>query len=378
LANEKRPIRIGIAGWGFMGRTHAYSVRNLPLFYRDLSFRPELYGVCSGHIENAQKAADELLIPKVFASFDEMLACPKIDVVSICTPNHLHEEMAVKALSAGKGVYLDKPSSTCYESALRIARAGEGKYAQLAFHNRFFPCTLRARQLIDEGRLGKILNFRLRYLHSGSVDEGRAVNWKSDRDLCGGGALLDLGSHALDMLVWLCGPVDSLCCKNQTLYESRPRLGGGVIANLGEDASYLLLHLSNGAQGTLEVSKVATGASDGFSAEICGSKGALRFNLMDANWLYFYDNTKPSGDFGGEKGWQRLETIQAYPAPGGSFLPAKNSIGWARAHMHCYYSFLQSFADQRPASPSLEEGAYVQLLMDRCFESDKSGGFVKV
>ncbi len=373
----KTRIGVGIAGWGFMGRTHAYSVMNIPLFYEGLPFQPVLRAVCSGHKENALKAQEEAGFAYVADSFQELLQRDDIDVVSICTPNALHEEMAVQAFQAGKAVYLDKPVSTSYESALRVAQAGKGKPAQVAFHNRFFPCVLRAKELIEEGRLGRLLNFRIRYLHSGSVRADKPVNWKSDKDVCGG-ALLDLGSHALDMLVYLGGEVDSLSCTNQTLYASRPRQGGGTIDNLGEDASYMVLRLCNGAMGTLEVSKVATGAGDGFSVELCGDKGAVRFDLMDPNWLYFYDETKPGGALGGERGWQRLETIQAYPAPGGSFLPAKNAIGWARAHMHCYYCFLRDFYEGRQPHPSLEEGAYVQRLMDLCFFSDQEKRFVSV
>lgn len=373
---KKRPIGIGIAGWGFMGRTHAYAALNIPLFYEGLPFRPVLRAVCSGHVENAKMAQEELGFARACDSFEELLALPGVDVVSICTPNALHEQMALQAFAAGKAVYLDKPVSVDGPSAARVAAAGAGRMVQVAFHNRFFPCALRAKQLVEEGRLGKLLNFRIQYLHSGSVDEERPVNWKSDRQICGGGVLLDLGSHALDMLVHLAGPVESLCCRNQTLYASRPRKGGGRIETLGEDASYLLLRLQNGAQGLVEVSKVATGASDGFTVELCGDKGALRFNLMDPNWLYFYDNTRPGGLYGGERGWQRLETIQDYPAPGGAFLPPKNAIGWARAHMHCYYSFLDCYFRGARPSPSLEEGAYVQRLLDLCYLSERRGGFV--
>ncbi len=373
-----KTIGIGVIGWGFMGRTHTLAVRSLPLFYPDAPFRARLVGVCSRTVEKAEKARDELGFEYATGDYRVLLGDPRIDAVSICTPNDQHEAMVIDALKAGKHVYVDKPLAVDYPSARRILAAAEGAKgrAQLALHNRFFTATMRAKQLVDEGRLGDILTFTCRYLHSGSIDPQKPMGWKQGR---GGGVLLDLGSHALDLVTWLIGqqPKEVLCAEN-TLYPERPTREGGLCRDIAEDHALMLLRLNSGALGTVEASKITAGAGDVMYLEITGTKGAIRWNLEDPGWLEFYDNTLPEADLGGMRGYTRIECVGRYPAPGGSFLPPKNAVGWERAHMHCYFSFLDCVAGDRAPSPSLEEGARLQKLMDRLAESAGKRAWVSV
>lgn len=373
-----KTIGIGIIGWGFMGRTHALAVRSLPLFYEGAPFRAKLVGVCSRTVQKAEKARDDLGFEYATGDYRALLADPRIHVVSVCTPNDQHECMVIDALNAGKHVYVDKPLTLDYPSAQRILAAAEnapGK-AQLALHNRFFTATLRAKQIIEEGRLGDVLTFTCRYLHSGSIDPARPMGWKQGR---GGGVLLDLGSHALDLVTWLIGeqPKEVLCAEN-TLYPQRPTKEGGVCREIAEDHALMLLRLKSGALGTVEASKITAGTTDVMFLEITGTKGAIRWNLEDPGWLEFYDNTQPETALGGLRGYARIECVGRYPAPGGAFLPAKNAIGWERAHMHCYYSFLDCVAHDKSPSPSLEEGARLQKLMDCMTASWERRGWVSV
>ena len=373
-----KTIGIGIIGWGFMGRTHTLAIRSLPLFYPDAGFRAKLVGVCSRTVAKAEKAKEELGFEYATGDYRVLLSDPRIDVVSICTPNDQHEAMVIDALKAGKHVYVDKPLTVDYPSAQRILDAAQGApgKAQLALHNRFFTATMRARQLVDEGRLGEILTFTCRYLHSGSIDPDKPMGWKQG---AGGGVLLDLGSHALDLVTWLIGemPKEVLCAEN-TLYPERPTRVGGVCRDIAEDHALMLLRLKNGALGTVEASKITAGTTDVMFLEITGTKGAIRWNLEDPGWLEFYDNTQPEVDLGGLRGYTRIECVGRYPAPGGSFLPSKNAIGWERAHMHCYFSFLDCVAKDKAPSPSLAEGARLQKLMDRMAESAQKHGWVSV
>ena len=373
-----KTIGIGIIGWGFMGRTHTLAIRSLPLFYENADFRAKLEGVCSRTVEKAEKAKNDLGFEYATGDYRVILADPRIDVVSICTPNDQHEQMVIDALNAGKHVYVDKPLTVDYPAAKRILDAAKGAkgFAQLALHNRFFTATLRAKQLIEEGKLGDILTFTCRYLHSGSIEEKKPMGWKQGR---GGGVLLDLGSHALDLTTWLIGemPKEVLCAEN-TLYPERPTKEGGVCRDIAEDHAVMLLRLKNGALGTVEASKITAGTTDVMFLEITGTKGAIRWNLENPGWLEFYDNTQPEVALGGLRGYTRVECVGRYPAPGGSFLPAKNAIGWERAHMHCYFSFLDCVAHDRAPSPSLEEGANLQKLMDCMTESARTRGWVSV
>ena len=247
-----KQIGIGVIGWGFMGRTHTFSIKTMPLHY-NLDFEPRLIGICSRRLEKAEQAAREQGFKYAVDDYHKLLADPEIDVVSICTPNNLHEQMALDAIAAGKSVYIDKPLSINYESARRIADAARaaGVKAQLALNNRFFPSTMLAHELVTSGKLGRVTSFSAEYLHSGSVDPDRPIGWKQDYDACGGGVLLDLGSHALDLVIWMCGKVDSIDCITQTLYSERPMAGGGRTSNLGEDRALMLLQLENGAAGTV-------------------------------------------------------------------------------------------------------------------------------
>ncbi|MBQ8954092.1 MAG: Gfo/Idh/MocA family oxidoreductase [Clostridia bacterium] len=373
-----KTIGIGIIGWGFMGRTHTLAIRSLPLFYPDAGFTAKLVGVCSRTVSKAEKAKEALGFEYATGDYHALLADPRIDVVSVSTPNDQHEAMVIDALKAGKHVYVDKPLTVDYPSAQRILAAAQGApgKAQLALHNRFFTATMRARQIIEEGKLGDILTFTCRYLHSGSIDPAKPMGWKQG---AGGGVLLDLGSHALDLVTWLIGqqPKEVLCAEN-TLYPQRPTREGGLCRDIAEDHALMLLRLKNGALGTVEASKITAGTTDVMFLEITGTKGAIRWNLEDPGWLEFYDNTQPEMDLGGLRGYTRIECVGRYPAPGGAFLPSKNAVGWERAHLHCYFSFLDCVARDKAPSPSLAEGARLQRLMDCMAASAEKHGWVSV
>jgi len=372
-----KEIGIGIIGWGFMGKTHTHALRSIPLFYPGIDFQPRLVGVCSRTLSKAQQAKELFGFEFATGDYRELLEREDIDVVSICTPNAQHEQMAVDALRAGKHVYIDKPLSTDGASALRIleaARTAPGR-VQVVFNNRFLPSTMRAKELIEEGRIGEVLSFNCRYLHSGSIDPDRPMGWKQGME---GGVLLDLGSHALDLVTWLIGMPAEVFCAFNTLYSSRPTREGGVCNAIAEDHALMMLRMANGALGSVEASKITSGTADELYLEIAGTKGAIRWNLMNPSYLEYYDNTQKEVPLGGMRGFTHIECVGRYPAPGGVFLPSKNTIGWDRGHIHCYYSFLDCIAHGKAPRPSLEEGAALQLLMDRLAASAKEGRWMSL
>lgn len=371
-----KEIGVGIIGWGFMGRTHAHALREMPLFYPGANFRPVIRSVCSRRLDAAKDAAEILGAAHFTDDYRETLARPDIDVVSISTPNALHEEMILDALKAGKHLYIDKPLTVDAASAERIERAARehGCLTQMAFNNRFFPSVLRAKELIDEGRIGNILSFSARYDHSGSIDAKKPAGWKMLEDA---GVLLDLGSHALDMLTYLIGYPRKVLCRLRTLYPERPLPDGSVTKNVSDDQAVMVLEMPDGAVGTATASKITTGAEDELSFEIQGDRGALRWRLMDADYLEFFDNTLPEAALGGERGYRRIASTARFPAPGGAFLPPKNRVGWDRAHMHCYYSFLDAVSRGEPASPDIFEGARLQYLMDAMARSHRESAWVE-
>ena len=370
-----KTIKIGIIGWGFMGRTHAHALRAMPLFYPGAGFRAEIAGICSRRLEKAREAAEELNVPYYTDDYRQLLAREEIDAVSVCTPNALHEEIALAALKAGKHLYIDKPLADTAQGARRIADQAEksGVFTRMVFNNRYLPVTLRARELVDQGRIGRVLSFEGRYLHSGSIDPNKPIGWKQTLQ---GGVLLDLGSHVLDLITWLCGYPEAVFCAQRTLYDTRPTREGGATRDLSDDQTLMLLRLPGGAMGQVEASKIATGANDELTVEIRGEKGALAFDLMQPKYLRFYDKTRPEAPLGGERGFQWIETVARYPAPGGTFLPPKNSIGWDRGHLHCYYTFLDCLARGAAPDNGVGEGARLQMLMERAAQSAAQGRWV--
>ncbi len=363
---ELRTLGVGFLGFGFMGKTHAYGYVNLPLFYDPIPCGVRFVGVATSRPETAEAAKRTLGFEVATADWRELIARDDIDIVHICTPNKFHTEQVLAALAAGKHVYCDKPLCVTREEADAIAAAlpGATSVHQMVLHNRFFPATLRAKQLVEEGAIGEVLGLRGAYLHSGSADPKAPLKWKLSAEM-GGGVLLDLDSHVLDLAQHLVGPLRVEACSTHIAFPDRPSLADPAKREKveAEDAVVLTVRTQNGALGHLEASKIATGAMDELSLEVSGTKGALRFNLMEPDYLWYYDQTEAPA----MRGWRALPLMQAYSQPA-VFPPPKVGIGWLRAHAACLHSFLTAAAEGRPADPSLEVGVQLQHLMADAYD----------
>ncbi|MEN6496691.1 MAG: Gfo/Idh/MocA family oxidoreductase [Thermoguttaceae bacterium] len=359
--------RVGILGFGFIGQVHAYGYLNLPLFYDPVPLHARITHVVTGRSESAEKARATVGAEVAATDYRAVTENPEIDIVHICTPNHLHLEGLLSAMRHQKHIYCDKPLVATADEAetIQAALADYRGIAQMTFQNRFFPATLRAKQLIEAGALGQILGFRACYLHGGSANPNAPAKWKLTT-AAGGGVIADLASHVLDLVDWLIGPFGSLTAATKIAYPDRPSADEPTqrVPVDAEDAVTLLARMQSGALGTIEATKIATGAEDELRLEIHGTRGALRFNEMDPHHLEFHDATVPDQPLGGLRGWNRIDTGQRYPAPAASFPSPKAAIGWLRGHVACLANFLQAVADGRPAEPGLEQGIRVQKLMD--------------
>jgi len=365
-------VKIGLIGFGSMGKTHSWCVNNLNYFYKDLPFSAEYAAVCTSKIESAKKAADFLGIDKYTVNEDDIINDPDIDIIDICTPNIYHYETLKKAISAGKHVYCEKPLCVNYGQAKEIAELVKGKNitTQMVFNNRFLPAIMKARELIDCKKLGRIISFRCEYLHSSAADPNKNAGWKQNKDICGAGTLFDLGSHAVDLIYYLCGDIVNVKGKSQIAYPIRKGADGASWQTNADEAFYMICETKDGAIGTIEASKVAVGANDDINLAVYGEKGSIRFSLMEPNWLYFYNSEAEGGSFGGERGFTRIECCGRYELPGGIFPSFKAPIGWLRGHLHSMYSFLNSCHLGKQASPSIDDGAKVQLVLEKATNSD--------
>lgn len=365
---------------GFIGKVHTYAYTALPFFYADLPFRVKLAGVYNRTLSTALKAKESYGFEFATDNMDDILLRADIDVVSICVPNYQHAECVIKAAQRGIHIYCEKPLAANCNEAQSMLKAVEGRDIrhQIVFHNRCFAAVMRAREIIEEGRLGRILSFNASYVHPSNADPNKKYNWKYDKGQACGGTLFDMGSHVLDMLYYLIGGYKGLYAKTQIAHGTRLDDNGQQRAVEVDDAAYIVAEMENGAHGTINVSKIATGSNDEFIVEIYGEKGAVKLNLMDPNWVWFYDNTVPDADLGGYKGFTKIEAVQRYAKPGGSFPSPKLPGGWLRAHVHSLYKFLDCVDKGKQCTPDLKDGAYIQRVMEAVYEADRAGKWINV
>lgn len=375
-----KKINIALLGSGAMGRAHSASVTALRYCYHPLAFDAHLHTLVTRSADSAEEKAAMLGFEHFTTDYESVLNDPTIDVIDICTPNVCHYEQVKAALLHKKHVLCEKPLGITPTEADELADLAEkaGVIHGMVFNNRHLPSAMRAAALVAEGKLGRIVSFRSAYLHSSSTDPARPRGWKQDADICGGGVLFDLGSHAIDLLSYVLGNdpanrIETVRGLSQIVYPERMGPDGNLWKTNADEAFYITARLAGGACGTIEASKVSVGANDDFTLTIYGTKGALRFDLMNPNYLYVYDSDRPAAPFGGERGFTAIECVGRYDDPSAVFPGMRAPIGWARGHIHSMYSYLSAVAEGKPFMPSFVQGAYVNRVMDAAYRSDATG-----
>jgi predicted dehydrogenase len=372
---------VGILGFGFIGKVHAFGYRNLPMYYEPVPLQTRITHVAASRPETAERGRKLVGADHAVTDYRWITENPDVDIVHICTPNHLHKDALLSAMRHNKHIYCDKPLVADMAEA-DLVRAALGNYrgtAQMTFQSRFFPAVMRAKQLLDEGFVGEVLQFRCGLLHGGSADPRAPMKWKLSA-AAGGGVIADLASHALDLVYHLVGEYSSILAATKIAYPQRPAADdpSKMVPVDTEDCVAMLARMQCGALGYIEGTKLATGAEDELRVEIHGSKGALRFNGMDPHHLEAYDATAPDAPIGGTRGWTHIDTGQRYPAPAVGFPSPKNTLGWIRVHVACLANFLQDVAAGRPGNPGLDQGIRVQHLMDCARRSASQNRWVEV
>ncbi len=373
-------IGIGLLGYGAIGKIHTLGYKELDMLYPGQLPEINLAAVCTSKPETARNAAEAGGYRQWFSEISELLKQEDVTVVDCSLPNFAHKAALLEAIAAGKHVYCEKPLAVNGIEAREIAKAAaeSGVQIGMTFNYRFVPALMQAYELIREGALGEIYRFRAEYFHTGYQDPQRPLSWRMEKEKSGGGALADLGSHLIDLIRHLLGEFESVQAFTQTYITERPVKRGAQEKGrvTVDDAAWLQIKLKSDAIGTLETSRFATGALDDLRIEICGEKGALRFDLMDANWLYWFDASRKNGPLGGDRGWVRLETVQHYP---GASIPSPRAIlGWARTHAENQYTFLKAVTEGKTPQPDMTDGLRTQLIMDAAYASAERGDWVKV
>jgi predicted dehydrogenase len=355
-------LRFALIGTGFMGKAHAIALSSVATTFPGL---PE--PVLSCLVDSDQKRANELAAAWGFAqgSDDWLGACQDtaIDVVDICTPNHLHKDMALAAIAAGKHVWCEKPLALDAAGARDIWQAAKaaGVQSSMGFNYACNPLLGLAREMISAGELGEIFSFRGSYFEDYMASPDVPFSWRCLRSQGGAGALADLGTHLINMAEYLLGPISSVCAALHTVHSRRrDPLSGTMRAVENEDIAQVLLQFDRGCSGSMEISRIATGRKCGLCFEISGSKGSLVFDQERMNEIRYYH----SADATARRGFRTILAGPEHPDYG-AFCPASgHGLGINDLKVIELRNFLQAVQSGKPVYEDFANGYRVQLLVD--------------
>jgi predicted dehydrogenase len=260
---EKPTLHIGQIGTGYIGKTHAIAYSAAPSVF-DLSASVALSALADIDAEAVKRRAQAWGFARYTTDWTAIIEDPEIDIVDICTPNYLHEEMVLAAIEAGKAIYMEKPLALTYQSAQKLAdRAREKNIKTLVGFNYIRNSAVQyAKQLIQTGVIGEVVQFRGQHNEDYMASAQAPGGWRTERKKGGSGALGDLGAHIINMAQFLVGGIEQVCGLCQQVVSKRPAVGRDTLATVeNEDATYALVKFANGARGTLETSRVAWGQS---------------------------------------------------------------------------------------------------------------------
>ncbi len=358
-----RQLRMCLVGYGGIGRVHSYGYHNLHLHHK---LSPvQLVGVVSRSDKNRAEACRDFAFAWAETDFRTAVSRTDIDAVDCCTPNRLHAEVVEAAVTNGKAVYCEKPLTRTLDEAVQLARLVEeaGVPNQVAFNYRFLPAAITAHQLVRAGRLGKIVQFRAAYYHTGYWDPNRPFSWRMQKQHSGGGALYDLGSHIIDLVRFITNhDYSEVSSALHTEIKTR-KLPGGTEAPVDvDDLAVLSVKTAQGAFGSIEASRLATGTEDDLTVEVYGELGSIRLSLMDPNYLQFFDAEQEPLGTAKAQGFAHLATGSRYPAPA-QFPPGRSPVGWLQTHIASQADFVGRCAGKPAFGATFADGLHVQKLL---------------
>jgi predicted dehydrogenase len=367
-------IRIGLIGFGMIGKLHTLAYRNLLLSAESLQVVPRLVALLRSVSSRDPDPLAQDAFEIVTRDPEEFFA-QNLDVVDICTPNYLHISQAQRALEGGLAVYCEKPLGLNYEEALQLAELAENRKAvtQVAYTMRYSPAIRQIKDMLDHDRIGRMLHFRAYKYHSSYLDESRPISWRLRAEQSGGGAFQDLGSHLADLSLYLLASPVRLSAQMRTHLDQRPASKGSLqLENVDvDDWAQCLLELLGGGLGTIEVSRLAAGVGELTGLELYGSKGAIRYSSDKPETVMFYDL--------GQKSWQVSETPPTSTVgerPIAMLWPQKKfSQGdMLNRHMAAIHDFLLNVSDRRSGLLDFRAAARAQEVVEAAYRSARQAG----
>ncbi|WP_239001475.1 Gfo/Idh/MocA family protein [Curtobacterium flaccumfaciens] len=381
-------LRVAMVGHGFMGAAHSQAWRTAPRFF-DLGAEPEMAVIVGRDPERTEAARQQYGWQTASTDWRAVVADPDIDVVDVVSPGSSHVEIAIAALQAGKHVLCEKPlANTVAEAEAMTAAAdaarAQGVRAMVGFSYRRVPAIAFARQLVQDGRIGTVRQVRALYLQDWLADEDGPMTWRLDKSLAGSGALGDIGAHAIDLVEHVTGAsLATVSGTLETFVTERPLMAEGVglsgtaSSERGQvtvdDAAFFTARLDGGAAdgaiGTFEATRYATGRKNGLTLEISGSEGAIQFDLEAMNELRLYESNAPAG----EQGFRRILVTEPEHPYMAAWWPTGHLIGYEHTFSHQVKDFVDAIVAGTDPSPSFADGLHVQRVLDAVERSAAAG-----
>ena len=385
-----KKMNVAIIGAKFMGRAHSSAWSRVHNFF-DVPIEPVLKVACGRAKDPLQSFADRWGWESISTDWREVVNRPDVDIVDIAAPTFLHRDVAIEAAQAGKHVFCEKPLCLTHQQAVEMCATAEraGIVHYLNHNYRRCPAVSLAKQLIQEGRLGRLYHWRSAYLQSWIVDEKFPLTWQLRREMAGSGPHADLNSHLVDLARFLVGEITEVTAMTAQFVKERPlpvegsggafqegQLAEGVAPGsvTVEDAAFMLARFDSGTLGAFEATRFAPGRKNHNTFEIYGSKGSIGFDLERMNELNFFSADDPEC----AQGFRRiLVTEPAHPYLK-AWWPPGHIIGYEHTFVNAMADYLKAIGSATRVEPNFVDGVKEMAILEAGLESAKSGRTVKV
>lgn len=367
-------FKVGIIGFGFIGQAHAMGYWSIPYLYNHPAVTAQVAALLRTSTGRDEQLIERLGSPFVTDSIEAFKA-QNLDLVDVCTPNALHRE-EIRAVSEMRvPIYCEKPLGLNLNDAREIQRLAKdaGVLTHTAFMMRYYPAVRQAKAILEKGGLGEIYHFRAQYFHSSYMDPQRPTSWRLQKEMSGGGAMTDLGIHIMDMIQYLLGDVAWVQARAQTLIKQRPSSKGSSrkVAVDVDDWGICLLGMKNGGYGSLESSRMGSGASEEAKVEIFGSQGSITIDLRNPLQAQYYDAQKNQMTFGK----LNFSTPEGERPTGDLWPSAKSSLGYFKdAHTASIYDFLLNIHENKESPINFKIAVQAQEILEAFYLSSTQDG----
>lgn len=382
----KPKLNVAMIGYKFMGKAHSNAYRQVARMMNPAA-EPVMKLLVGRTPDALQAAAAEYGWQQTETDWRKAVRRKDIDIIDVCTTNDVHKEIILGALKAGKHVFSEKPLAMNLPDATKMAQAAvnAGVKHMVNFNYRTCPAISLAKQLITEGRIGRIFHWRGQYLQDWIIDPDFPLVWRLDKSVAGSGSHGDLNAHVIDLALWLVGDIAEVSSTMETFVKDRPRQAmttGGLSAAAGEgrgpvtvdDAVISLARFANGAIGLFEATRFSAGYKNALTFEIAGDKGSLRFDFERMNEIAFFDRTDPAH----AQGFRIIKATESIHPYMQAWWPPGHIIGYEHGHTHNIYNFINAVANDTPGSPDFVEGAKVNAVLDAMSKSSETRKWISV